>query len=95
MLWKVFLTVIRHRFSLKAYEDVEGVLSKLSQTTLVVYFQAQFEDLMNKNLSHRCRSNALLLLGVDDDEHDLHIEEASPEDVSGEISSLNALYSRL
>lgn len=46
--WQAFLTVVRHRFGPTAYEDVEGELSKLSQTGSVVDFQAQFEDLMNK-----------------------------------------------
>ncbi|XP_050911420.1 uncharacterized protein LOC127126527 [Lathyrus oleraceus] len=223
--WQAFLTSVRHRFGPTAYEDVEGELSKLSQTGSVADFQAQFEDLMNKvngisepllisffitglkqtlrrelqfhrpptlmeafamarayearlgdnppysknwtrnstnppitttpiqqpstqipqsqttpphtkptslppllptpqstlpvrhlppaeirdrrskglcfkcdekwNPSHRCRSKVLLLLGVDDDEHDIDIEEASHEDVSGDISSLNALSSQL
>ncbi|XP_045809999.1 uncharacterized protein LOC123904368 [Trifolium pratense] len=46
--WSVFLDAVRQCFGPTAYEDVEGELSKLSQTGSVVEFQAQFEDLMNK-----------------------------------------------
>ncbi|PNY01861.1 retrotransposon-related protein, partial [Trifolium pratense] len=46
--WPVFLDAVRIRFGPTAYEDVEGDLSKLSQTGSVAEFQAQFEDLMNK-----------------------------------------------
>ncbi|MCI27578.1 hypothetical protein A2U01_0048777, partial [Trifolium medium] len=45
--WPVFLDAVRHRFGPSAYEDVEGDLSKLSQTGSVADFQALFEDLMN------------------------------------------------
>ncbi|MCI20152.1 hypothetical protein A2U01_0041313, partial [Trifolium medium] len=46
--WPVFLDAVRIRFGPTTYEDVEGDLSKLSQTGSVAEFQAQFEDLMNK-----------------------------------------------
>ncbi|MCH98142.1 hypothetical protein A2U01_0019141, partial [Trifolium medium] len=46
--WPVFREAVRHRFGPTTYEDVEGDLSKLSQTGSVADFQAQFEDLMNK-----------------------------------------------
>ncbi|MCI37413.1 hypothetical protein A2U01_0058637, partial [Trifolium medium] len=46
--WPTFLEGIHTRFGPTAYEDVEGELSKLSQTGSVAEFQAQFEDLMNK-----------------------------------------------
>jgi len=46
--WPVFLEVVRHRFGPTSYKDVEGDLSKLSQTRYVAGFQTQFEDLMNK-----------------------------------------------
>ena len=46
--WTVFLDAVRHRFGPSTYEDVEGDLSKLSQTGTVADFQALFEDLMNK-----------------------------------------------
>ena len=46
--WKVFLQNLKHRFGTFLYEDPQGNLSKLSQTTTVAEFQTAFEDLMNR-----------------------------------------------
>ncbi|XP_024020985.1 uncharacterized protein LOC112091477 [Morus notabilis] len=46
--WKDFLTNLRHQFGASMYEDHQGNLSKLTQTTTVADFQSAFEDLMNK-----------------------------------------------
>jgi hypothetical protein len=209
--WPDFLQAVQTRFGPTTYEDVEGELSKLTQTGSVADFQAQFEDLMNKvngisepllisffitglkrnlrrelqfhrpltlmdtfamarayearvddnpslsknwprtstpspsqqtstpnpkpnslppllptpqpqipvrqlspaeirdrrskglcfkcdekwNSSHRCRGKVLLLLGADDDDLDTTIDDPTPEDVAGDISSLHALSSQL
>ncbi|MCH85308.1 hypothetical protein A2U01_0006152, partial [Trifolium medium] len=47
------------------------------------------------NPSHRCRGKVLLLLGADDDDIDNTIDDSTPEDVTGDISSLHALSSQL
>ncbi|CAI8597682.1 unnamed protein product [Vicia faba] len=46
--WLILLAAACHRFGPTQYEDIEGNLSKLSQTGFLADFQAQFEDLMNK-----------------------------------------------
>ncbi|XP_015387832.1 uncharacterized protein LOC107177859 [Citrus sinensis] len=46
--WQEFLANLRYRFGASLYEDPQGDLSKLSQTTTVADFQSAFEDLMNK-----------------------------------------------
>jgi hypothetical protein len=46
--WQIFKEAVRLRFGPTTYEDVEGDLSKLTQTGSVAEFQAQFEELMNK-----------------------------------------------
>ena len=46
--WLEFVKAVRHRFGPAIYEDIEGNLSKLIQTSLVYDFQVAFEDLMNK-----------------------------------------------
>ncbi|KAL9457232.1 hypothetical protein AB3S75_006303 [Citrus x aurantiifolia] len=46
--WQEFLVNLRYRFGASLYEDPQGDLSKLSQTTTVADFQSAFEDLMNK-----------------------------------------------
>ncbi|KAH9765934.1 hypothetical protein KPL70_002017 [Citrus sinensis] len=39
---------LKHRFGASLYDDPQGNLSKLSQTTTVAEFQTAFEDLMNR-----------------------------------------------
>ena len=39
---------LKHRFGASLYEDPQGNLSKLTQTTTMVEFQTAFEDLMNR-----------------------------------------------
>ncbi|KAH9649714.1 hypothetical protein KPL70_026087 [Citrus sinensis] len=46
--WKEFLQNLKHHFGASLYEDPQGNLSKLSQTTTVAEFQTSFEDLMNR-----------------------------------------------
>ena len=46
--WLEFVKAVQHCFGPTIYEDIEGNLSKLIQTSLVYDFQAAFEDLMNK-----------------------------------------------
>ena len=46
--WKEFLVNLRYRFGASLYEDPQGDLSKLSQTTTIADFQSAFEDLINK-----------------------------------------------
>ena len=46
--WKAFLLSLKHRFGASLYEDHQGNLSKLTQTSTVAEFQSAFEDLMNK-----------------------------------------------
>ncbi|KAH9678316.1 hypothetical protein KPL71_025660 [Citrus sinensis] len=46
--WKAFLQNLKHRFGASLYEDPQGNLSKLSQTTTVAEFQTAFENLMNR-----------------------------------------------
>lgn len=46
--WPVFLHSMRHRFGGSLYEDSQGELSKLTQTSSVAEFQTTFENLMNK-----------------------------------------------
>lgn len=46
--WKDFLINLKHRFGASLYEDHQGTLSKITQTTTVEEFQTAFEDLMNK-----------------------------------------------
>ncbi|KAH9775893.1 hypothetical protein KPL71_006536 [Citrus sinensis] len=43
-----FLQNLKHRFGASLYDDPQGNLSKLSQTTTVAEFQTSFEDLMNR-----------------------------------------------
>ena len=42
--WTDFLSNVRQRFGASPYEDYQGSLSKLTQTSS----EAEFEDLMNK-----------------------------------------------
>lgn len=46
--WPAFLTSLREQFSSSLFSDPQGSLSKLTQTTTVVAFQALFEELMNQ-----------------------------------------------
>ena len=46
--WQAFLDNLKHRFGVSMYEDHQGNLSKLIQTSSVTDFQSAFEDLMNK-----------------------------------------------
>lgn len=46
--WTEFLQNLKLRFGMSIYEDHQGNLSKLTQTTTVAEFQSEFEDLMNK-----------------------------------------------
>ena len=46
--WKDFLISLKHQFGASMYDDPQGTLSKLTQTTTVAEFQSAFEDLMNK-----------------------------------------------
>ena len=46
--WKAFLQNLKYRFGASLYEDPQGNLSKLSQTTTVTEFQTAFEDLTNQ-----------------------------------------------
>ena len=46
--WTEFLANLKQRFGASQYEDYQGALSKLAQTTTVTEFQTAFEDLMNK-----------------------------------------------
>ncbi|KAH9681933.1 hypothetical protein KPL71_027145 [Citrus sinensis] len=46
--WQNFLLNLKQRFGTSMYEDHQGNLSKLSQTSTVTDFQSAFEDLMNK-----------------------------------------------
>ncbi|KAL9448567.1 hypothetical protein AB3S75_015948 [Citrus x aurantiifolia] len=46
--WKEFLQNLKHRFGASLYDDPQGNLSKLTQTTTVAEFQTAFEDLMNR-----------------------------------------------
>lgn len=46
--WKEFLLNLKHRFGASLYEDPQGNLSKLTQTSTVAEFQSAFEDLMNR-----------------------------------------------
>ena len=46
--WKKFLLILKHRFRSSLYENHEGNLSKLSQTSTVSKYQYAYEDLMNK-----------------------------------------------
>ncbi|KAJ0965949.1 hypothetical protein J5N97_027087 [Dioscorea zingiberensis] len=46
--WPSFLSSLKQRFGASMYEDHQGALSKLTQTTTVTEFQTAFEDLMNK-----------------------------------------------
>lgn len=45
--WPDFLSNVRQRFGSSVYEDHQGNLSKLSQTSTVAEFQTEFEELMN------------------------------------------------
>lgn len=46
--WTEFLNSLKNRFGATPYNDPQGLLSKLSQTTTVAEFQSSFEDLMNQ-----------------------------------------------
>ena len=46
--WKDFIISLKHRFGASMYDDPQGTLSKLTQTTIVAKFQSAFKDLMNK-----------------------------------------------
>ena len=46
--WQAFFNNLKHRFDVSMYEDHQGNLSKLSQTSSVVDFQSSFKDLVNK-----------------------------------------------
>ena len=46
--WAEFLANLKQRSGTSQYEDHQGSLSKLTQTTTVSEFQTAFEDLMNK-----------------------------------------------
>lgn len=46
--WQDFLANLKHHFDASMYEDHQGNLSKLTQTTTVVDVQYAFGDLMNK-----------------------------------------------
>lgn len=46
--WSEFLLNLKHRFGASMYEDPQGNLSKLTQTSSVAEFQSAFEKLMNK-----------------------------------------------
>ncbi|KAH9678818.1 hypothetical protein KPL71_025874 [Citrus sinensis] len=46
--WRSFLVSLKSRFGASMYEDHQGNLSKLTQTSTVADFQSAFEDLMNK-----------------------------------------------
>ena len=46
--WRSFFVSLKSRFGASMYEDHEGNLSKLTQTSTVADFQSAFEDLMNK-----------------------------------------------
>ena len=46
--WKEFLQNLKHGFGASLYDDPQGNLSKLTQTTTVAKFQIAFEDLMNR-----------------------------------------------
>lgn len=46
--WASFLLNVKQRFGDSIYEDPQGALSKLSQTSSVADFQTAFEDMMNK-----------------------------------------------
>ena len=46
--WKDFLISLKHQFGASMYDDPQGTLSKLTQTTTVAKFQSAFKDLMNK-----------------------------------------------
>ncbi|XP_024955869.1 uncharacterized protein LOC112498643 [Citrus sinensis] len=46
--WKEFLQNLKHRFGASLYDDPQGNLSKLTQTTTMAKFQTAFEDLMNR-----------------------------------------------
>ncbi|KAH9646732.1 hypothetical protein KPL70_024964 [Citrus sinensis] len=46
--WQNFLINLKQRFGTSMYEDHQGNLSKLTQTSTVADFQSAFEDLMNK-----------------------------------------------
>ncbi|KAH7672098.1 Retrotransposon gag domain-containing protein [Dioscorea alata] len=45
--WPDFLSNVKQRFGSSVYEDHQGNLSKLSQTSTVAEFQTEFEELMN------------------------------------------------
>ncbi|GAU51718.1 hypothetical protein TSUD_415230, partial [Trifolium subterraneum] len=47
MTWTTFLHALETRFAPSQYEDPKGALFKLSQTTSVKEYQAQFESLAN------------------------------------------------
>ena len=46
--WKDFLISLKHQFGASMYDNPQGTLSKLTQTTIVAKFQSAFKDLMNK-----------------------------------------------
>lgn len=46
--WQSFLINLKQRFGASMYEDHQGNLSKLTQTSTVAEFQSAFEELMNK-----------------------------------------------
>ncbi|KAL9418248.1 hypothetical protein AB3S75_041121 [Citrus x aurantiifolia] len=46
--WREFLANLKYRFATTLYDDPQGELSKLTQTTTVAEFQSAFEELMNR-----------------------------------------------
>ena len=46
--WQIFLINLKQRFGASMYEDHQGNLSKLTQTSTVAEFQYAFEELINK-----------------------------------------------
>ena len=48
--WSKFVEALQNRFGPSAYEDVQGLLSKLVQTTSLASYQSQFEALSNRTV---------------------------------------------
>src|SRR5262249_42589719 len=48
--WTKFNEALQKRFGPSGYEDVQGLLAKLTQTSSVSHYQSQFEELSNRTV---------------------------------------------